>query len=95
MNCNTATLQHCNTVKLNIMKKLVILFSLALVSAFSFAQAKSKPAKAKTNQDKYHDNIDDRMKGPKGEVIYIGANGGRYYLRNDKKIYLPAKKKKA
>ena len=38
---------------------------------------------------KYTDNVDDRMKGPKGEKIYIGPNGGRYYLNGDKKIYVP------
>ncbi|HNB82379.1 MAG TPA: hypothetical protein PLP14_09795, partial [Chitinophagaceae bacterium] len=26
------------------------------------------------------DRIDHRMKGPKGEKIYIGSRGGRYYL---------------
>jgi|GEM_PF-3036478 len=38
---------------------------------------------------KYTDNVDDRMKGPNGEKIFIGPNGGRYYLKGDKKIYVP------
>jgi hypothetical protein len=29
------------------------------------------------------------MKGPNGEKIYIGPSGGRYYLKNGKKIYVP------
>ncbi len=37
---------------------------------------------------KYHDNIDNRMKGPNGEVIYMGAQGGRYYMKNGKKVYV-------
>ncbi|MEO7311480.1 MAG: hypothetical protein ABIX01_13845 [Chitinophagaceae bacterium] len=38
---------------------------------------------------KYNDNVDDRMKGPNGEKIFIGRNGGRYYLKGEKKIYVP------
>ena len=38
---------------------------------------------------KYTDNVDDRMKGPNGEKIFIGPNGGRYYLKGYKKVYVP------
>jgi hypothetical protein len=55
--------------------------------------AQTSPPTAK----KYHDNIDDRMKGPNGEKIYIGEAGGRYYLKNGKKVYVKynGKKKKS
>jgi nitrous oxide reductase accessory protein NosL len=76
------------------MKKLLIACMLVLVTIASFAQ-KTKThkiqIKKKISTDKYHDNIDNRMKGPKGEVIYIGANGGRYYLKNGKKNYVEYK----
>lgn len=40
--------------------------------------------------NKYRDNIDDRMKGPKGEKIYIGPRGGRYYLNGKgEKVHVP------
>lgn len=45
---------------------------------------------AVTTTDKYKDNVDDRMKGPKGEKVYIGPNGGRYYLSAaGNKVYVP------
>ena len=85
------------------MKKL-LLFATILFSIAAVAQKKSKvkikkqvtttvapdsiptPPKPTT---KYTDNVDDRMKGPNGEKIYIGTGGGRYYLKNGKKIYVP------
>lgn len=77
------------------MKRIIIMSTFFLCSFFVMAQKnKSKhpntPEK-KATMDKYHDNIDDRMKGPDNQVIYIGANGGRYYLKNGKKIYVEYK----
>lgn len=52
----------------------------------------------KKSTTKKKDNIDDRMKGPNGEKIYIGKHGGRFYY-NDKqeKVYVAyhGKKKKS
>lgn len=79
------------------MKKLLIALSIILIGGISFAQVKTKKTDSpqhKPKPDKYHDNIDDRMKGPNNELIYIGANGGRYYLKNGRKIYVPLKKNK-
>jgi hypothetical protein len=76
------------------MKKILIASALLLFTAVSFAQKKHpnrKLVKVKTTLDKYHDNIDNCMKGPNGEVIYIGPNGGRYYLKNGKKVYVKYK----
>lgn len=75
------------------MKKMFIALGLLLVTTFAFSQ-KMHPGKRGTLKpalDKYHDNIDNRMKGPHGEVIYIGPNGGRYYIKNGKKIYVEYK----
>ncbi len=77
------------------MKKIMIAFALLLFTVTSFAQ-KAHPRKQvrlKTAMDKYHDNIDNRMKGPGGEAIYIGPNGGRYYMKKGKKIYVEYKGK--
>ncbi|KYP16509.1 MAG: hypothetical protein A1D16_13625 [Flavihumibacter sp. CACIAM 22H1] len=47
-----------------------------------------------TATSKYKDNVDDRMKGPNGEKIYIGEKGGRYYLKDGKKVYVAYKRTK-
>lgn len=75
------------------MKKIMIVVAMLFFTSVSFAQKMHprKQEKLKTAMDKYHDNIDDRMKGPHGEVIYIGPNGGRYYIKNGKKIYVEYK----
>jgi maltose-binding protein MalE len=79
------------------MKKILLFVTIAFLSIS--VQAQTKPAtkkqatttqKSSTN-DKSKDNIDDRMKGPKGEKVYIGEKGGRYYLKNGKKIYVEYK----
>lgn len=76
------------------MKKLLVLLLLVTVSTAIAQQKKPVPAPKKQvvqQKDKYHDNVDDRMKGPKGEKVYIGPNGGRYYLKNGKKVYVDYK----
>jgi hypothetical protein len=80
------------------MKRLIIFFALALVSVFSIAQVVNASANPK-DQDG-HDESEDRdesidhdLIGPNDEVIHIGANGGRYYIRNGKKVYVGKKKK--
>ncbi len=78
------------------MKKIMIVFTLLLFTAGSFAQkgrANSRQNRVKAALAKYHDHIDDRMKGPNGEAIYIGPNGGRYYMKNGKKVYVEYKGK--
>ncbi len=75
------------------MKSLLIAFIFLVSSAVCFAQ-KTSTAATKTKivkNDKYHDNIDNRMKGPNGEVVYIGTSGGRYYMKNNKKVYVEYK----
>ncbi|HMO31849.1 MAG TPA: hypothetical protein PKE63_10835 [Lacibacter sp.] len=74
---------------------LALLFSLStLALAAQQAPAPKKPAAAAPAPkptNKYNDNVDDRMKGPNGEKIYIGPNGGRYYLKGDRKVYVEYK----
>jgi hypothetical protein len=69
-----------------------ILLALSLVCLFhadAAAQSKPKP-KAISSASKDKDGIDGRMKGPNGEVVYIGEKGGRYYINGSgKKVYLP------
>lgn len=88
------------------MKKILILTALVGVCILGISQPKTKTTNSKSEKttvdhektknstkaaDKYHDNVDDRMKGPKGEKVYIGTNGGRYYLNSsNKKVYVPS-----
>lgn len=76
------------------MKNIILLLVLSSFSYFTHAQSKPASKTSTAQKDKSKDNIDDRMKGPKGEKIYIGPNGGRYYLKNGKKIYVEYKGKK-
>lgn len=83
-----------NDKKIVMMKNIMIAFALLLVTFTSFSQKKhsnKKQVKIKSALAKYHDNIDNRMKGPHGEAIYIGTNGGRYYMKNGKRIYVEYK----
>ncbi len=75
------------------MKNIMIALVLMLVTSICFAQKKQtvRQQKMKSAMAKYHDNIDNRMKGPNGEVIYIGTQGGRYYIKNGKKVYVEYK----
>lgn len=76
------------------MKKSLIVFALLLITVISYAQRKhqnKRQQKIKSAYAKHHDNIDDRMKGPNGETIYIGRNGGRYYIKNGKRVYVQYK----
>jgi hypothetical protein len=77
------------------MKKLITL-SIALLAIYTAnaqtTKAKTKDVKAPTSKSKDADGIDGRMKGPKGEAIYIGDKGGRYYINEaGNKVYVAYK----
>jgi hypothetical protein len=82
------------------MKKIFLLAAILFATHIGMAQTStSKKVKtkneAKVKGTKDEDGIDGRMKGPKGEVVYIGKRGGRYYLAPDgSKVYVVAKAKK-
>ena len=76
------------------MKKILIACVMLLFVFSSFAQRRHlniRQQRVKVALTKYNDNIDNRMKGPNVEVIYIGPNGGRYYMKNGKRIYVEYK----
>lgn len=70
-----------------------------LPAASAKGQATAQQAKAKNDgkkpadgRTKTGDKIDHSMKGPKGERVYTGERGGKYYLdKNDKRIYITNK----
>jgi hypothetical protein len=73
------------------MKKIIL--ALIAISTISITQGsaqgkqKAKPAQTKSRDE---DGIDGRMKGPNGEVVYIGDKGGRYYMSAaGNKVYVP------
>ncbi|HEY8397485.1 MAG TPA: hypothetical protein VIK80_06060 [Flavihumibacter sp.] len=61
------------------------------VTAGNLQAQQDKTTTTRTGTNKYNDNVDDRMKGPNGEKIYIGERGGRYYIKDGKKVYVPYK----
>lgn len=67
----------------------LLFITVASVTPVHTSAQEKKPA-AKSEK-KYSDNVDDRMKGPHGEKIYIGEKGGRYYLTGGKKVYVEYK----
>lgn len=68
---------------------LPLLLSFFLVQAPVSAQKKSTKSSTAVKKKRDADGIDGRMKGPNGEVVYIGERGGRYYFNAGKKVYLP------
>ncbi len=74
------------------MKKLSVLLSVLAVAIISlFFESNKKGGRKNKNRQ---GTVDDEMAGPRGEEIYIGANGGRYFLKEGKKIYVGYKGKK-
>jgi maltose-binding protein MalE len=74
------------------MKKVVVaLIAIISLSAVQVsAQSKQKSKKAPQSKSRDEDGIDGRMKGPNGEVVYIGEKGGRYYKNaSGNKVYVP------
>ncbi len=73
------------------MKKLAIALSVMGLAIFTLLMGSDKKSK-KDNAD--IGNLDEGMVGLRGEEIFIGANGGRYFLKDGKKIYVGYKGKK-
>jgi hypothetical protein len=73
------------------MKKIIIALiafvTVSTLQAMAQGKQKAKPAPTKSRDE---DGIDGRMKGPNGEVVYIGDKGGRYYKNaSGNKVYVP------
>jgi hypothetical protein len=80
------------------MQKIVLLVFIFL-SLFVQINAQSQKLPAKKSLKKElkggGDGIDNRMKGPDGQAVYIGDKGGRYYFsKTGTKVYLPSAKQK-
>ncbi len=69
------------------MKKIAIVFSILFLSVFTLWRSKNKKKLAK-----HEGEIDEEMRGPRGEEMYIGSGGGRYFIRNNKKIFVGYKR---
>ena len=64
------------------MKKLLLLLGVLSVSiATMFLETDKK----KKNKRPF---LEPEIAGPGGERVIIGANGGRYYFKNERKIYI-------
>lgn len=70
----------------------LLLWGFSLTAQTNTNRNKRTVSKSSVLASKYNDNIDDRMKGPNGEKVYIGTNGGRYYLTAaGNKVYIKRK----
>jgi hypothetical protein len=79
--------------KLKIMKRLAIILGVLFLAIFTlFMGDKKNRQRNKISDDE--GQIDKGMTGPRGERIFIGAGGGRYFTKDDKKVYVGYKKKK-
>lgn len=75
------------------MKRLAFLLSVIFISLITFLlNSKRKPVVKISHE--HEGELDENMSGPKGEDIYIGAGGGRYFIKDDKKIFVGYKTKK-
>lgn len=76
------------------MKKLVILFSILFISLFTLWQSTNKKNRqidaeddeTEDDDDDYDEFVPD-ITGPRGERVFIGAGGGRYYTKANPDMY--------
>jgi len=71
------------------MKKLLLVLSVLAAAMFTLFLGSDKKKVKKVTPE-----IDEEMAGPRGEEIYIGSGGGRYFIKNGKRIYVGYKGKK-
>jgi hypothetical protein len=62
--------------------------------ALIWSSDKKKHKRPKISHE-HEGELDESMSGPRGEDIYIGAGGSRYYIKDDKRVYVGYKMKKA
>ena len=74
------------------MKRLAIIFGVMFLAVFTLWQGDKRKKRKKKDAEGL---IDKGMTGPRGERIFIGAGGGRYFTKDHKKIYVGYKKKKS
>jgi hypothetical protein len=73
------------------MKRLAIIFGVLFLAIFTLWQGDKKRKKKVSDKE---GEIDKGMTGPRGERIFIGAGGGRYFTKDEKKVYVGYKKSK-
>ncbi len=73
------------------MKRLGVLFSVLFLCIFTLLQSsgRKKPGHTKS---KHEGEVDEEIKGPGGEDVYVGSGGGRYFIRNNRKIFVAYKR---
>lgn len=69
------------------MKKLAIILSVLAFAVLALFLGNGKDKKSKIAPPPVP-NLDPEMVGPRGEAIFIGSGGGRYFIRDGRKIYV-------
>ncbi|MEO6328628.1 MAG: hypothetical protein ABIO55_06840 [Ginsengibacter sp.] len=76
------------------MKKLAFFISILLVALVALVFRNEKTHNQTKIAPTTVESLDEDMVGPRGEEIFIGSGGGRYYLKDDRRIYVGYKGKK-
>lgn len=76
------------------MKKLWVILSVLVVAVITLFLGGDEKNKRPKIAPPPENNLDEEMVGPRGEQIFIGSGGGRYYIKDGRKIYVGYKGKK-
>lgn len=68
------------------MKRLAIVFGVLCLGVFAMFIEKDKKKGERLFSDESENDVE--FTGPHGEKILVGSNGGKYYLKGKKKIYV-------
>ncbi len=76
------------------MKKLFIILFVLVAAVLTLFLGDKKVGTVTSIAPPPENHLDDEMSGPRGEQIFIGSGGGRYYMKEGRKIYVGYKNKK-
>ena len=76
------------------MKRLAIVFTVMFAAFIALVFSGGKKKTVKISHD-HEGELDENMTGPHGEDIFVGAGGSRYFMKDNNKIYVGYKTKKA
>ncbi len=65
------------------MKRLAITFGVLCLGVFAMFIEKDKKKKKKEER-----LVSVELAGPHGETVLTGSHGGKYYIKDDRKIYI-------
>ncbi len=67
------------------MKRLAITFGILCLGVFAMFIETDKKKKKKRKEERL---VSVELAGPHGETVLTGSHGGKYYMKDDRKIYI-------